>query len=124
MARGAGLSWNLTPRTSFSRRHDLVASHVTLLLRTGWCLLMLIPLPHWRPHRRRRQHSRPPHCPNQMSKLKLWCYFEGHRSYFPVSILPSQEINDLRDEIYGKSDKSIPAMDLILTKVRYIMISM
>jgi len=60
-----------------------------------------------------------------MSKLKLWCYIEGHRSYFRVSISSSRTIvDDLREKIYGKSDKSFPAVDLTLTKVRYIMISM
>jgi len=61
-----------------------------------------------------------------MSKLELWCYLEGDRDCFPVSILPSQKINDVKDEIYGKIDKSFRcnAKDLTLTKVRYIMISM
>jgi len=61
-----------------------------------------------------------------MSKLELWCYLEGDRTYFPVYILPSQKIHDLKDAIYGKKDKSFRcnAKDLTLTKVRYIMISM
>jgi len=41
-----------------------------------------------------------------MSKLKLWCYIEGHPRYFSVFISPSETIEDLTDEIYRKNDKS------------------
>jgi len=61
-----------------------------------------------------------------MSNLKLWCYFDGDTSYFSVFISPSETIDDLRKLIYKEKDKSIGcnAVDLTLTKVRYIIISM
>jgi len=64
-----------------------------------------------------------------MNELKLWCYVEGGHpySYFEVTILSSQTIYNLQEQIYGEVDKSFvgyDAADLILTKVRYIMISM
>jgi len=61
-----------------------------------------------------------------MNELKLWCYFEGDISYFSVFISPSETIDDLRKLIYKEKDKSIRcnAVELTLTKVRDIMISM
>ena len=61
-----------------------------------------------------------------MSKLKLWYYIEGHPRYFSVFISPSETIDVLTREIYRENDKSLRcnAVDLTLTKVRYIMISM
>jgi len=62
-----------------------------------------------------------------MNELKLWCYIEGDRSYFNVSILSSQTIYDLQKRIHDERKKHFDrcdAADLILKKVRYIMISM
>lgn len=67
----------------------------------------------------------------EIDELKLWCYIEGmrDRDYFSVSIPITQSINDLNKKIYNlnKQEKSFTgfdARDLILTKVRYIMIFM
>jgi len=69
--------------------------------------------------------------PMEIDELKLWCYIEGmrDRDYFSVSIPITQSINDLNKKIYNlnKQEKSFTgfdARDLILTKVRYIMIFM
>jgi len=62
-----------------------------------------------------------------MDKVKLWCCIEGDRRYFQVSILSSQTIYDLQKRIHDENKKHFDrcdARDLILTKVRYIVISM
>ena len=72
-------------------------------------------------------YFRPPHSPNQMAELQLWCYVEGDHIYFDVSISSSQTISRLKDLIHGKKPNffgSRDASDLILSKVRHIVISM
>jgi hypothetical protein len=58
----------------------------------------------------------------------LRCYIKGERNIFDVSISPSDTIDDLKNEIYKKgscrSFVGCDPMDLTLTKVRYIMVSM
>jgi len=61
-----------------------------------------------------------------MTELKLWCYVKGDTNYFKVSILSSQDIDDLKERIHTKKLKSFArcdASDLKLTRVRCIMIS-
>jgi Crinkler effector protein N-terminal domain len=56
---------------------------------------------------------------------KLWCYIEGDRKIFSVVISPGQPIADLKEDIYKQgSFVGCNPKDLILVKVRYIMISM
>ena len=60
---------------------------------------------------------------------ELWCYVEGQRDIFPVSISPSCRIDDLKSEIYtsNKGSRSFDGCDprdLTLMKVCYIVISM
>jgi hypothetical protein len=57
---------------------------------------------------------------------KLWCYLEGAKTVFDVFIPPTENISQLRRQIYQEASKSLTECDppdLILTKVRYIMIS-
>ena len=60
--------------------------------------------------------------------IKLWCYIEGDRDVFSVSISPNDFIDDLKKQIYNKGSRrhfvGFDPSDLTLTKVRYIMISM
>ena len=61
-------------------------------------------------------------------KQKLWCYIEGQRTYFEVSISPHCDVDDLKTQIFtegfGKPFVRCNATDLTLTKVCYIMIFM
>jgi hypothetical protein len=62
-----------------------------------------------------------------MAELTLWCYVQGDPNYFPVSISSSQTISRLEESIHGETHNFFVGRDpsdLILTKVRYIMISM
>jgi len=62
-----------------------------------------------------------------MEELKLWCTIEGYNRYFRVSIPSSQIIQDLIKNIYNTAPNFFTGwdlMDLILNKVRYIVISM
>ena len=62
-----------------------------------------------------------------MSMFDLWCYIQGKRNYFGVSISRDSRIDHLKDEIYKKGSEFFAgrdAPDLNLTKVRYIMFSM
>ena len=66
--------------------------------------------------------------PTTMAELELtlWCYVEGDRNYFSVSIPPNHSIHELKTRIYAKRNNSFvgcDAMDLNLAKVRYITIS-
>jgi Crinkler effector protein N-terminal domain len=64
-------------------------------------------------------------CSSQM--IKLWCYTEGRRDVFSISISPDRIIDDLKKQIYDEQVKSIVGCGsarLTLTKVRYMMISM
>ena len=58
--------------------------------------------------------------------MELWCYVEGQRDIFSVSISCRDTIDRLRTEIHNKGSSRFfvgyDPMDLILTKVRYIMI--
>ena len=58
---------------------------------------------------------------------KLWYYIHNKHNFSYVSVSPDETIDDLKEKIYRKSDQSFVgcnAPDLILTKVRYITISM
>ena len=57
---------------------------------------------------------------------RLWYYIGGQRSFSSVFVSPNELIDDLRNDIYNEVPKSFVgrASDLILTKVRYIMMSM
>jgi hypothetical protein len=69
---------------------------------------------------------RPSH-QHQMDGLTLWCYVQGDHTYFDVSISSSQTVSRLKEMIHTKRRSlfgSCDAPDLILLKVRYIMISM
>jgi Crinkler effector protein N-terminal domain len=58
---------------------------------------------------------------------ELWCYIEGKRDYFGVTISPKSTIDNLKTEIYNKYVQFIvqcSRSDLLLMKVHYIMISM
>lgn len=61
-----------------------------------------------------------------MEELELWCCLEGDCSYFQVSILPSKNIYALKEKIYNtqRYQNTVRVQDLILHKVRYIMMSM
>jgi len=58
----------------------------------------------------------------------LWCYIEGQRDIFNVSISPECTVHDLKKQIYNEEHvQSIvhcTPSSLTITKVRYIMISM
>jgi len=64
-----------------------------------------------------------------MEELRLWCSIEGYGRYFRVSISSSQVIvQDLAEKIYNTTPNFFTRagwdiMDLILHKVRYIVIS-
>jgi adenine C2-methylase RlmN of 23S rRNA A2503 and tRNA A37 len=61
-----------------------------------------------------------------MTELNLWCYVKGASNFFKVSILSSQDINDLQERIHAKKPNAFAkcdADDLKLTLVRCIMIS-
>ena len=61
-----------------------------------------------------------------MTELKLWCYVKGDTNYFKVSILSSQDIDDLKKRIHTENPKSFArcdSKDLKLSLVRCIMIS-
>ena len=62
-----------------------------------------------------------------MSMFNLWCYIQGKRNYFGVSISRDSTIDQLKREIYMTRREFFAgrdAPDLNLTKVRYIMFSM
>jgi Crinkler effector protein N-terminal domain len=61
-------------------------------------------------------------CSSQM--IKLWCYTEGRRDIFSISISPDRTIDDLKKQIYDEQVVGCGSAKLTLTKVRYIMISM
>jgi hypothetical protein len=57
--------------------------------------------------------------------MELWCYIEGKRDVFSVSIPPNRRIDNLKNEIYNKRSRSFVGCDpkdLTLTKVCYFMI--
>jgi hypothetical protein len=59
--------------------------------------------------------------------MKLWCYIEGERDVFRLSISPGDAIDNLKKKIYDEQAKFIfecGSARLILKKVHYIMISM
>lgn len=61
----------------------------------------------------------------EVDKINLWCYIEGKGDYFSVSIPITQFIGDLKTNIHTQYLNSLAgydAGDLILTKVRYIII--
>ena len=55
----------------------------------------------------------------------LWCYLERNKNIFCVSILPTQVIYDLQDQIHQVACRYLPLVpkDLSLIKVRYVMTS-
>ena len=59
---------------------------------------------------------------------ELWCYIEGERDIFSVSVSPNHTIDDLKKKICNEQHSKLTVQcspsDLILKKVRYIMISM
>ena len=62
-----------------------------------------------------------------MSKYKLWVNIEGNCNYFMVNIFSSHTIYELQEKIHSMAPKyfdSVDAMDLIITKVHYILVSM
>jgi len=62
-----------------------------------------------------------------MEELRLWCSIEGYDRYFRVSISSSQIIQDLAEKIYNTTPNFFTGRDrtdLILHKVRYIVIPM
>ena len=59
-----------------------------------------------------------------MSMFDLWCYIQGKRDYFRVSISRDSTIDQLKREIRREFFAGRDAPDLNLTKVRYIMFSM
>jgi hypothetical protein len=63
-----------------------------------------------------------------MAELELWYYIaDGKNNLSSVFVSPNHSILQLKREIHRDADKTFPecnAQDLILTKVRYIMISM
>ena len=58
----------------------------------------------------------------------LWCYIEGKRNIFSVTISPDCTIYTLKTQIYEAERiqfiSQCSPSDLTLTKVHYIMISM
>jgi len=57
---------------------------------------------------------------------KLWYYIDGQPDVSSVSVSPNETIDDLKTKIYDDSPRfftGCDAPDLILTKVRFIMIS-
>jgi len=55
---------------------------------------------------------------------KLWCYIEGERTTFSVTISPDCTVDDLKKQIHNVESLECGPRRLTLTKVRYIMISM
>lgn len=59
---------------------------------------------------------------------ELWCYIEGERDIFSVSMSPNHTIDDLKKQICDEQHSKLIAQcspsDLTLKKVRYIVISM
>ena len=60
--------------------------------------------------------------------INLWCYIEGERHLFNVSISPDRTIHNLKKEIHKQGRSSLfvgcDPIQLTLTRVCYIMISM
>jgi hypothetical protein len=55
---------------------------------------------------------------------KLWYYLDGKTDVSSVSVSVSETIDGLKEKIHAKSvDFECKASDLILTKVRFIMVS-
>jgi len=57
---------------------------------------------------------------------RLWYYISGKSDVSSILVLPNETIDDLKTKIYNKSTKSFTgcdAPDLILAKVRYIVMS-
>ncbi len=78
---------------------------------------------------RHLRHPQPPHWPNDMTDVKLWCFVEGQTRYFDVYTPPNQDISYLKRQICAEgvhffAQRHLDASHLTLTKVRYIMISM
>ena len=61
-------------------------------------------------------------CDPMTERTEFWCYIEGQRDIFGLSILPHRRIDNLKDEIYtikgSASFVGCNAMDLTLTKER------
>ena len=53
---------------------------------------------------------------------KLWCYIEGECNIFSVSISPNRTIDALKNKVHDEQQVQCSPSDLILTKVRYIML--
>ena len=56
---------------------------------------------------------------------KLCFFIDGKRSVSTVFVSPNETIGNLKEKIYHEADRSFVkwnALDLILTKVRYIMV--
>ena len=71
----------------------------------------------------------PPRCPPFCDlMIGLWCIIEGKCNVFNVSVAPGLYIHNLKRQIYNEEHLELTVkcgpLDLTLTKVRYIMISM
>ena len=120
---GAGLggvsAWQQQPLTQSEpvrvrdrRRSKSKESKRTLRLRTG---VNHLPMQH--SHEQRLQLK-------MFNTYSLWCLLQGDHAPFRVAISSALSIGDLKEEIFKKVPGRFYARDIILTKVRHVMISM